>query len=110
MQDNSINYDEKFLLQFIHNYDKVNDFCFNYQEFLGIILPITDDSYKKKEEESKPEEINIIKSMIKQKMRKIIILKKIMNKQKIMQIMKIMKIKIIKKIILTITKKITKII
>ena len=35
LQDNSINYDEKYLRQFIHNYDKDNDFCINYQEFKG---------------------------------------------------------------------------
>ena len=58
LQDNSIIYDEKYLRQFIHNYDKDNDFCINYQEFLGIILPLTDDSYQKKEEENKKEEIN----------------------------------------------------
>ena len=61
LQDNSIKYDEKYLRQFIHNYDKDNDFCINYQEFKGIILPLTDDSYKQKieEEEKKKEEIEI---------------------------------------------------
>ena len=57
LQDNSINYDEKYLRQFIHNYDKDNDFSINYQEFKGIITPLTDDSYKEKEE-IKNEEIN----------------------------------------------------
>lgn len=59
LQDNSINYDEKYLRQFIHNYDKDNDFSINYQEFKGIITPLTDDSYKEKEE-IKNEEINNI--------------------------------------------------
>ena len=57
LEDNSINYDEKYLRQFIHNYDKDNDFCINYQEFKGIILPLTDDSFKEKvENEDKKEE------------------------------------------------------
>ena len=59
LQDNSINYDEKYLRQFIHNYDKDNDFSINYQEFKGVITPLTDDSYKEKEE-IKNEEINNI--------------------------------------------------
>ena len=56
LQDNSINYDEKHLRQFIHNYDKDNDFCINYQEFKGIVLPLTDDSFKKIEEENEIKE------------------------------------------------------
>ena len=56
LQDNSINYDEKHLRQFIHNYDKDHDFCINYQEFKGIVLPLTDDSFKKKEEENEIKE------------------------------------------------------
>ena len=60
LQDNSIHYDEKYLRQFIHNYDKDNDFCINYQEFKGIILPLTDDSFKQKiEEEEKKKEENL---------------------------------------------------
>ena len=61
LQDNSINYDEKYLRQFIHNYDKDNDFCLNYEEFKGMILPLTDDSFKQKveEEDKKKEEIKI---------------------------------------------------
>ena len=58
LQDNSINYDEKYLRQFIHNYDKDNDFCINYQEFNGIITPLTDDSYKQRLEEIENEEKN----------------------------------------------------
>ena len=50
-QENSIKYNEKFLRQFIHNYDKDNDFKLNLQEFQGIIYPLTDDSYKKLDEE-----------------------------------------------------------
>ena len=60
LQDNSINYDEKYLRQFIHNYDKDNDFCINYQEFKGIILPLTDESFAKREEEKENEEKNKI--------------------------------------------------
>ena len=67
LQDNSINYDEKHLRQFIHNYDKDNDFCINYQEFKGIVLPLTDDSFKKKEEENeikeKEDEANKLKEI-----------------------------------------------
>ena len=56
LQDNSINYDEIDLRQFIHNYDKDNDFRINYQEFKGIILPLTDESFKQKEEEKEQQE------------------------------------------------------
>ena len=56
MEDNSIKYDEKYLRQFIHNYDKDNDFCIDFQEFKGIILPLTDESFKEKEEKEENEE------------------------------------------------------
>ena len=64
LQDNSINYDEKYLRQFIHNYDKDNDFSINYQEFKGIIFPLTDESFAKKEEEREKEEKNKIEEKI----------------------------------------------
>ena len=50
-QENSIQYNDKNLRQFIHNYDKNNDFCINFDEFKGIVFPLTDDSFRKKEEE-----------------------------------------------------------
>jgi len=50
-QENSIKYNDKNLRQFIHNYDKNNDFCINFDEFKGIVFPLTDDSFRKKEEE-----------------------------------------------------------
>ena len=56
LQDNSINYDENNLRKFIHNYDKDNDFCINYEEFKGIVLPLTDESYKQKQEEKDQQE------------------------------------------------------
>jgi Ca2+-binding EF-hand superfamily protein len=56
LQDNSINYDEINIRQFIHNYDKDNDFRINYQEFKGIILPLTDESFRQKEEEKEQQE------------------------------------------------------
>ena len=34
-----IPFEEKYLRKFIHNFDKDNDFCLNFQEFLGLILP-----------------------------------------------------------------------
>ena len=39
LKDNSISFSEKNLRKFIHNFDKNNDFCINYDEFLGIISP-----------------------------------------------------------------------
>jgi Ca2+-binding EF-hand superfamily protein len=56
LQNNSINYDESNIRQFIHNYDKDNDFRINYQEFKGIILPLTDESFRQKEEEKEQQE------------------------------------------------------
>lgn len=65
-QENSIQYNDKNLRQFIHNYDKNNDFCINFEEFKGIVFPLTDDSFRKKEEEElekeKEKENNINKS------------------------------------------------
>lgn len=34
-----IPFEEKYLRKFIHNFDKDNDFCLNFKEFLGLILP-----------------------------------------------------------------------
>ena len=42
LNENSINFKEENLRRFIHNFDKDNDFCLNYKEFLGIILPLKD--------------------------------------------------------------------
>ena len=65
-QENSIQYNDKNLRQFIHNYDKNDDFCINFDEFKGIVFPLTDESFRKKEEEEiekeKEKENNINKS------------------------------------------------
>ena len=39
LQEMHIPYEEKYLRKFIHNFDKDNDFCLNFKEFLGLILP-----------------------------------------------------------------------
>ena len=39
LQKMHIPYEEKYLRKFIHNFDKDNDFCLNFTEFLGLILP-----------------------------------------------------------------------
>ena len=39
LRENQISFSEKYLRKFIHNFDKNNDFCINYNEFLGIIYP-----------------------------------------------------------------------
>ena len=107
LQDNSINYDEKHLRQFIHNYDKDNDFCINYQEFKGIVLPLTDDSFKKKKKKmklkkKKMKQINskklkkIKKMKKKKKIMKTMKMKTMKKKKMRMKIMRTMKMKIIK--------------
>ena len=42
LNENSTNFKEENLRRFIHNFDKDNDFCLNYKEFMGIILPLKD--------------------------------------------------------------------
>ena len=42
LNENSISFKEENLRRFIHNFDKDNDFCLNYKEFMGIILPLKD--------------------------------------------------------------------
>ena len=39
LNEMNIPFEEKYLRKFIHNFDKDNDFCLNFQEFLGLILP-----------------------------------------------------------------------
>ena len=39
LKENKIAFTEKNLRKFIHNFDKNNDFCLNFEEFLGIISP-----------------------------------------------------------------------
>ena len=39
LKEMHIPYEEKYLRKFIHNFDKDNDFCLNFKEFLGLILP-----------------------------------------------------------------------
>ena len=39
LRENQISFSEKYLRKFIRGFDKNNDFCINYDEFLGIIYP-----------------------------------------------------------------------
>ena len=39
LEENKINYKEENLRKLIHNFDKDNDFCLDYNEFIGLILP-----------------------------------------------------------------------
>ena len=39
LNEMQIPFEEKYVRKFIHNFDKDNDFCLNFQEFLGLILP-----------------------------------------------------------------------
>ena len=39
LRENQTSFSEKYLRKFIHNFDKKNDFCINFDEFLGIIHP-----------------------------------------------------------------------
>ena len=39
LEENKIIFKEENLRRFIHNFDKDNDFCLDYNEFIGIILP-----------------------------------------------------------------------
>ena len=39
LNEMKIPFEEKYVRKFIHNFDKDNDFCLNFQEFLGLILP-----------------------------------------------------------------------
>lgn len=39
LNEMKIPFEEKYLRKFIHNFDKDSDFCLNFQEFLGLILP-----------------------------------------------------------------------
>ena len=39
LEENKIIFKEENLRKFIHNFDKDNDFCLDYNEFIGIILP-----------------------------------------------------------------------
>ena len=59
LHDNSIPFEEKYLRQVIHNYDKDNDFCLNFSEFKQMIIPLTDETYQKKDENNQKEEIKI---------------------------------------------------
>lgn len=44
--DMNIPYEEKYLRKFVHNFDKDEDFSINFNEFLGIILPIKNNSLR----------------------------------------------------------------
>ena len=46
--DMKIPFEEKYLRQFIHNFDKDNDFSLNFPEFLGLILPKKNNELKNK--------------------------------------------------------------
>ena len=46
LKDNNISFSEKNLRKFIHNFDKNNDFCLNYEEFLGLISPKKTENIK----------------------------------------------------------------
>ena len=39
LKEMKIPFEEKYLRKFIHNFDKDNDFCLNFKEFLGLIIP-----------------------------------------------------------------------
>ena len=47
LQENNIDYKEENLRKFIHNFDKDNDFCLNYNEYIGIIFPRKDKLLQK---------------------------------------------------------------
>lgn len=42
LNGSNMNFKEEYLRKFIRNFDKDNDFCLNYKEFMGIILPLKD--------------------------------------------------------------------
>ena len=46
LNEMKIPFEEKYLRKFIHNFDKDNDFCLNFQEFLGLILPKKNNDLK----------------------------------------------------------------
>lgn len=48
LNEMQIPFDEKYARKFIHNFDKDNDFCLNFQEFLGLILPKKNNDLKQK--------------------------------------------------------------
>ena len=48
LQENNIIFKEENLRKFIHNFDKDNDFCLDYNEFTGIIFPRKDKYLQKK--------------------------------------------------------------
>ena len=48
LQENNIIFKEDNLRKFIHNFDKDNDFCLDYNEFIGIIFPRKDKYLQKK--------------------------------------------------------------
>ena len=57
LKENKIAFTEKNLRKFIHNFDKNNDFCLNFEEFLGIISPKKNNiipNPNQKNEEGKP--------------------------------------------------------
>ena len=47
LRENKITFKEQNLRKFIHNFDKDNDFCLDYNEILGIILPRKDKLLQK---------------------------------------------------------------